>query len=293
MQRQEGLWIHGVNVTVPQRRVFCVYATKLASDESLGRQYMRAVYHQWSSQIASTSESYGGDSIIPRYDRSSWRVGLLQCSHSLKGARQVKGQSRVVERGEKATTSPVGLSYPKVKHRLERRWTRRSTIVPQRRIYRSRRKGYRCKLMDSRDMGLAAPWCCRGGTSVESLIPCFYGGRALVVKRGPRRERERGVRGCGGEKRGKEDKRWALCSTTGPLTTLTISANYARPIHLRNLLNLRLLHIVQLITRLSHHQIKVTMLSLFRPKRAASDHLTPEHSCKQPRYAYADEADVF
>ncbi|RRT84408.1 hypothetical protein GW17_00027266 [Ensete ventricosum] len=57
--------------------------------------------------------------------------------------------------------------------------------------------------------------------------------------------------------------------------------------------NLRLSHIVQLITRLSHHQIKVTMLSLFRPKRAASDHLTPEHSCKQPRYAYADEADVF
>ncbi|RWV81730.1 hypothetical protein GW17_00056827 [Ensete ventricosum] len=31
------------------------------------------------------------------YDRSSWRVGLLQCSHSLKGARQVRGQSRVSE----------------------------------------------------------------------------------------------------------------------------------------------------------------------------------------------------
>ncbi|RZS27619.1 hypothetical protein BHM03_00061128, partial [Ensete ventricosum] len=57
-----------------------------------------------------------GDLIILRYDRSSWRVGLLQCSHSLKGARQVRGQSRVVERGEEATTSPVGLSYPKAKH---------------------------------------------------------------------------------------------------------------------------------------------------------------------------------
>ncbi|RWV80566.1 hypothetical protein BHE74_00007024 [Ensete ventricosum] len=35
--------------------------------------------------------------------------------------------------------SPVGLSYPKVKRRLERRGTRRSTTVPQRWIYRSRR----------------------------------------------------------------------------------------------------------------------------------------------------------
>ncbi|RZS21817.1 hypothetical protein BHM03_00054501 [Ensete ventricosum] len=129
MQRQEGLWIQGVNVTVPQRRVFHVYASKLASDESLGRQRMGVVYHRWSSQIASTGESHGGDLIILRYDQSSWRVGLFQCSHSLKGVRQVRGQSRVVERGEEATTSLVGLSYPKAKRRLERRWTRRSTIV--------------------------------------------------------------------------------------------------------------------------------------------------------------------
>ncbi|RWW51582.1 hypothetical protein BHE74_00042066 [Ensete ventricosum] len=65
---------------------------------------------------------------------------------------------------------PVGLSYPKAKRRLERRWTRRSTTVPQRRIYRSRRKGCRCKSTDSRTMGLAAPWYRRGGTSVESSI---------------------------------------------------------------------------------------------------------------------------
>ncbi|RWW39501.1 hypothetical protein BHE74_00055169 [Ensete ventricosum] len=97
---------------------------------------MGAVYHQGSSQIASTSESHEGDLIIQRYDRSSWRVGPLQCSHSLKGARQVRGQSRVVKRGKEATTSPVGLSYPKVKRRLEGRWTRRSTTVPQRQIYR-------------------------------------------------------------------------------------------------------------------------------------------------------------
>ncbi|RZS16103.1 hypothetical protein BHM03_00048065 [Ensete ventricosum] len=107
MQRQEGLWIQGVNVMVPQRRVFRVCTSKLASDESLGHQHMGVVYHRGRSQIVSTSESHGGDLIIQRYDRSGWRVGLLQCSHSLKGARQVRGQSRVVKRGEEATTSPV------------------------------------------------------------------------------------------------------------------------------------------------------------------------------------------
>ncbi|RWW35019.1 hypothetical protein GW17_00000183 [Ensete ventricosum] len=75
-----------------------------------------------------------------------------------------------------------GVSYPKAKRRLERRWTRRSTTVPQRRIYRSRRKGCRCKATDNRAMGLTAPWYRRGGTSVESSIPCSHGGRALVVK---------------------------------------------------------------------------------------------------------------
>ncbi|RWW64938.1 hypothetical protein BHE74_00027800 [Ensete ventricosum] len=39
-----------------------------------------------------------------------------------------------------------------------------------------------CKSTDSRAMGLAAPWYRRGGTSVESSIPCSHGGRALVVK---------------------------------------------------------------------------------------------------------------
>ncbi|RZS28980.1 hypothetical protein BHM03_00062643, partial [Ensete ventricosum] len=94
MQQQEGLWIQEVNVMVPQRRVFRVCALKLALDESLGHQHIGAVYHRGRSQIASTSESHRGDLIIQRYDRSSWRVGLLQYSYSLKGARQVRGQGR-------------------------------------------------------------------------------------------------------------------------------------------------------------------------------------------------------
>ncbi|RRT41327.1 hypothetical protein B296_00034059 [Ensete ventricosum] len=35
-----------------------------------------------------------GDLIIQRYDQRDWRVRLLQCSHSLKGAQQVRGQGR-------------------------------------------------------------------------------------------------------------------------------------------------------------------------------------------------------
>ncbi|RWW02827.1 hypothetical protein GW17_00034067 [Ensete ventricosum] len=66
----------------------------------------------------------------------------------------VKKEMQVVERGEEATMSPEGLSYPKAK----------------------------CKATDSRTMGLAAPWYRRGGTSMESSIPCSHGGRALVVK---------------------------------------------------------------------------------------------------------------
>ncbi|RWW47403.1 hypothetical protein BHE74_00046626 [Ensete ventricosum] len=42
----------------------------------------------------------------------------------------IKVLKQEVERGEEATTSPEGLSYPKSKHWLERRWTRRSVTVP-------------------------------------------------------------------------------------------------------------------------------------------------------------------
>ncbi|RRT59659.1 hypothetical protein B296_00001005 [Ensete ventricosum] len=101
---------------------------------------------------------------------------------SIWGLCTIEEEVQVVERGEEATRSLVGLSYPTAKRRLERRWTPRSTTVSQRRIYRSRRKGCRCKATDSRAMGLAAPWYRRCGTSVESSIPCSHGGRALVVK---------------------------------------------------------------------------------------------------------------
>ncbi|RZS02798.1 hypothetical protein BHM03_00032883, partial [Ensete ventricosum] len=47
-----------------ERRVFRVCASKLASNESIDHQYMGAVYHRGRSQIASTSESHGGDLII-------------------------------------------------------------------------------------------------------------------------------------------------------------------------------------------------------------------------------------
>ncbi|RRT35217.1 hypothetical protein B296_00051607 [Ensete ventricosum] len=63
---------------VPQRRVFRVYASKLASDGSLGRQLMGAMYHRGSSQIASTSESHGGDLIILRSPRPRNEVGSTQ-----------------------------------------------------------------------------------------------------------------------------------------------------------------------------------------------------------------------
>ncbi|RZR81993.1 hypothetical protein BHM03_00008329 [Ensete ventricosum] len=122
-QQEEGLWIQGVNVVVPQRRVF-IGESSVCAHRSL---------HQMKALIVSI-----------------W--GLC----TTEGV--VRLQVPVVERGEKATTSPVELSYPKAKHRLERRWTRRSTTVPQRRIYQSRRKGCRCRATDSRAMGLAAPW---------------------------------------------------------------------------------------------------------------------------------------
>ncbi|RRT61474.1 hypothetical protein B296_00017325 [Ensete ventricosum] len=96
------------------------------------------------------------------------------------------GEHRGVEaggrRGEEAMTSPEGLSYPKAKHRSERRWTRRSATVPQRQIYQLRKKGRRCKTTNSRVMSLAAPWYRSGETSVESSILCSHGGSALVAK---------------------------------------------------------------------------------------------------------------
>ncbi|RWW15487.1 hypothetical protein GW17_00020680 [Ensete ventricosum] len=44
------------------------------------------------------------------------------------------------------------------------------------------KEGCRGKATDSRAMGLASPWYRRGGTFMESSIPCSHGGRALVIK---------------------------------------------------------------------------------------------------------------
>ncbi|RRT55973.1 hypothetical protein B296_00045280 [Ensete ventricosum] len=72
-------------------------------------------------------------------------------------SKNTKVLKQVVKMGEEAT-SPKGLSYPKAKRRSKRRWTRRSVTVPQRRIYRSRRKRCRYKATDSRVMGLVTSW---------------------------------------------------------------------------------------------------------------------------------------
>ncbi|RZS23609.1 hypothetical protein BHM03_00056575, partial [Ensete ventricosum] len=140
-------------------------------------------------QFAEVKLGSGDLSTGKRTQRRVLLKNMPQCCHSscMIGAAgeldYFSAHIRLREPGKSEDKAdPVGLSYPKAKRRLERRWTRRSTTVSQRRIYRSRRKGCRCKSTDSRAMGLAAPWYRRGGTSVDSLIPCSHGGRALVVK---------------------------------------------------------------------------------------------------------------
>ncbi|RWV79645.1 hypothetical protein GW17_00059190 [Ensete ventricosum] len=178
MQRQEGLWIQGVNAMVPQRRVFLVCVTKLASDGSSGHQHMRDVYHQGRSQIASTSESHGGDLIIQSYPKAKRQLerrwtrrstivtggtsveSLISCSHG--------GRALVVKGAEEVENAKSNSKY---QDRAEGQ--RRRNFIRPMSIY---------KATDSRAMGLAAPWYRRGGTSVESSIPCSHGGRALVVK---------------------------------------------------------------------------------------------------------------
>ncbi|RWW76260.1 hypothetical protein BHE74_00015660 [Ensete ventricosum] len=158
---------------VPQRRVFRVCALKLASDENLGHQHMGAVYHRGRSQIASTSESHGGDLIIQRYDRSGWRVGLLQCSYSFN-------RVGLLERGQCRSS---GAQLPKSKPSVRKEMNSEECHSIAEADLPIARKGRRCEATDSRAMGLAAPWYRRGGTSVESSIPCSHGARALVVKR--------------------------------------------------------------------------------------------------------------
>ncbi|RZS27204.1 hypothetical protein BHM03_00060637 [Ensete ventricosum] len=141
-QQEEELWIHGVNAMVPQRRVF-VCALELALDESLSHQHMGAMYHRRRSPSASTSESHGGER-----DHVN--------DQELLGA---------------------PLQYDRAAGELDCF----SAHIRLREPDKSEDKA-ECKSTKSSAMGLAAPWYCRGGTSVESSIPCSHGGRALVVK---------------------------------------------------------------------------------------------------------------
>ncbi|RWV96736.1 hypothetical protein GW17_00040529 [Ensete ventricosum] len=83
-----------------------MYASKLASYESLGHQYMGAMYHCGSSQIASTSESHGDDLIILRGGTSV--ESSIPCSYGgralvVKGAEEVentKTNSKYQDRAE-------------------------------------------------------------------------------------------------------------------------------------------------------------------------------------------------
>ncbi|RWV81534.1 hypothetical protein GW17_00057034 [Ensete ventricosum] len=87
-------------------------ASNLASDESLVISICGLCTNE-GEFILQVPVNLMGDLIIQRYDRSNWRVGLLQYLYSLKGARQVKGQDRVNEHGYQETkenrmsTSPV------------------------------------------------------------------------------------------------------------------------------------------------------------------------------------------
>ncbi|RRT49405.1 hypothetical protein B296_00023344 [Ensete ventricosum] len=63
------------------------------------------------------------------------RVAICLSIDQEKLFREHKGVEARVDRGEEATTSPKGLSYPKAKHQSEWRWTQRSAIVSRRQIY--------------------------------------------------------------------------------------------------------------------------------------------------------------
>ncbi|RWV96093.1 hypothetical protein GW17_00041230 [Ensete ventricosum] len=115
MQRQEGLWIQVVNVIVSQRRVFRVCALKLALDESLGHQHMRVVYHRGRSQIASTSESHGGDLIIQRGGTSV--ESSIPCSHGRRALVVKGGQGGGVCKGKLQVPRQDGRTEAKELHK--------------------------------------------------------------------------------------------------------------------------------------------------------------------------------
>ncbi|RWW68999.1 hypothetical protein BHE74_00023436 [Ensete ventricosum] len=141
-------------------------------DNTHGRSLVRYLIMRRTKSTQALQQNGGGH---------AWEL-KLSFHRPRETAQRTRVLKQAIERGEEATTSLTGLSYPKAKHRSEMRWTRRRAIVSQRRIYRSRRKGRKCKPTDSRVMGLATPWYRKAGTSVESSIPCSHGRRTLVVK---------------------------------------------------------------------------------------------------------------
>ncbi|RZR94996.1 hypothetical protein BHM03_00023779 [Ensete ventricosum] len=149
---------HGIiEVSLP-----CVHIN-LASDVSIGHQHMGATYHRGRIQIASTSESHGG------------------LDHTKVSERLESWTASVIERDEEAMMSPEGINYLKSKASVIKEVDSEECYNAVKVDLPIVEKRYRCKATD-RAMGLAVPWYHRGGTSMESSIPCSYGGRALVMK---------------------------------------------------------------------------------------------------------------
>ncbi|RWW00807.1 hypothetical protein GW17_00036199 [Ensete ventricosum] len=105
-----------------------------------------------------------GDLIIQRYNRSDWRVGLLKCLHSLKSARQVRGQGRRGSATQKQSIGQKGCGLGGVSRCCKGGSTDREQ-----------------RDADARQR-IVTPWNRRGETSMKSSIPCSHRGRALVVK---------------------------------------------------------------------------------------------------------------
>ena len=68
-----------------------------------------------------------------------------------------------VERGEEATTSPEGLSYPKLSNQLEWRWTRRSATEAYILIVKRRDTDARQRIV--------VPWAWQRHGTVEAGLP--------------------------------------------------------------------------------------------------------------------------
>ncbi|RWW77155.1 hypothetical protein BHE74_00014704 [Ensete ventricosum] len=119
-------------------------------------------------------DAFDGETKVIQLTKAKLGSGDLSTGQEDTEAGTLEEYATVVERGEEAT-SPEGLSYPKSKVSVRKEVDseeRHSAVEADLPIM----KGHKCKAMDSRAMGLAAPWYRRDGISVESSIPCFHGG---------------------------------------------------------------------------------------------------------------------